>query len=293
MKLLTFIAASVMLSTTTPTSVNAAEQLKPSATNHQNVRFQFGIVPQQSAMKLAERWLPIFKYLENETGYKFVFKTQPTIPEFEQKVFDKEYDFAYMNPYHYTVFHETSGYEAILKQGEKKIKGIIVTHIDSPIESLQDLEGKTLAFPAPAAFAATVIPQSEAKQSGINIQSQYVSSHESVYKNVAYGNFPAGGGIERTLQNTPQHIRSKLKIIWRTKGYTPHAIAYSPKVPKQVAEKVQAAFMKMNNSPEGKKLLAALKFKSIETATNPDWDDVRALDIKLLDAMRTVSGNAH
>ena len=252
--------------------------------------FTFGIVPQQSAVVLAKKWLPILKYLSQKTGYKFVFKTTSSIPEFEKNVLNKEYDFAYMNPYHYTVFHDKSGYEALLKQGDKQIRGILVTHIDSDINELEDLQNLKIAFPAPAAFAATVIPQSILKAKSIIHESSYVSSHESVYKNVAYGNFSVGGGIERTFANTPDDIRNKLKVFWRSKGYTPHAIAAAPQVSEHEKSKVKSAFLGMNHDTQGRKLLESLKFKRIMEAIDSDWDDVRQLDINLLADLKKVSG---
>ena len=253
--------------------------------------YSFGVVPQQSAMVLAKKWIPIFKYLEKETGYKFVFKTNQTIPKFEHQLSKQAYDFAYMNPYHYTVFHDVSGYSAFAKQGNKKIKGVVIVRKDSNITSLEDLEGQTIAFPAPAAFAATVIPQAILKQKGINFKSQYVSSHESVYKNVSYKNFPAGGGIERTFNNAGKDITNPLTVVYTTKGYTPHAFATSPNVPEEVRIKVQQALIRLSASDEGKKLLKGINFKSIVNAENTDWNDVRSLDIKLLNAMKKVSAS--
>jgi len=244
--------------------------------------YSFGIVPQQSAYVLAKKWMPIFKYLEEETGYKFTFKTNQTIPQFEGELSKNTYDFAYMNPYHYTVFHDISGYTAFAKQGQKKLKGILVVRKDSNIKSLEALEGKTLAFPAPAAFAATVLPQAILKQRGINFSSQYVSSHESVYKNVSYKNFVAGGGIERTFGNTDKIITNPLKIILTTKGYTPHAFASSSTVSTEVRIKVQQALIKLSHSEQGRKLLKGINFKSIVKAENSDWNDVRSLDINLI-----------
>ena len=251
--------------------------------------FSFGIVPQQSAMILAKRWMPILKALEEETGFKFVFRTNKTIPKFEKALAQKVYDFAYMNPYHYTVFHKISDYQAFAKQGNKLLTGIIVAHKDSPIQSLQDLQSQTIAFPAPAAFAATVIPQAILKEMGIRFQSKYVSSHESVYKNVSYKSFVAGGGIERTFNNTNQNITQSLKVIWKSKGYTPHAFAGSPNVSQEDRLKVQQALIKLSNTSEGRALLKQIKFESIVPAKNQDWDDVRSLDINLLANLKPVS----
>ncbi len=46
----------------------------------------FGIVPQQSAAKLARLWTPIFENLSDTTGYRIEFKTAPDIPEFERRL---------------------------------------------------------------------------------------------------------------------------------------------------------------------------------------------------------------
>ena len=39
--------------------------------------FSFAIVPQQSASKLAKKWVPICKYLSEKTGVKINFETAP------------------------------------------------------------------------------------------------------------------------------------------------------------------------------------------------------------------------
>lgn len=269
--------------------LNLLAQLSFAEAQETKKTFTFGIVPQQSALVLAKKWIPILKALEKETGFKFIFKTDTSIPSFEQKLSKQAYDFAYMNPYHYTVFHEISGYDAFAKQANKKLTGIIVVAKKSPINSLEDLQGKTIVFPAPAAFAATVLPQVLLKHMGIEIKSKYVSSHESVYKNVNYGHFWAGGGIERTFKNTDNKITDNLRVLWVSKGYTPHAFASSPNVTDKDKIKVQQALLNLSFTTEGKALLDTISFKGIVTAKNVDWDDVRQLDIKLLDELKPVT----
>ena len=116
----------------------------------------------------------------------------------------------------------------------------------------------------------------------IPFSAKYVSSHDSVYRSVAKGLFPAGGGIQRTLGNVAPEIRAQLKILWTTYGFTPHAFAVHPNVAKDVGDKIAAAFIDLSASAEGKALLKAINFKAIQSAANGDWDDVRALGIDLL-----------
>lgn len=245
----------------------------------------FGIVPQQSAKKLAKKWTPIFRYLSEKSGHTLRFSTAKDIPTFERRLAQGEYDLAYMNPYHYTVFHRAPGYMAFAKQKNKQIRGIVVVRKDSPIQSLTELADTTLAFPSPAAFAASVLPRARLTQDKIPFKPKYVSSHDSVYLNVAKGFFPAGGGVKRTFGNTSPEVRAQLRILWTTNPYTPHAFAAHPKVSEQTVKDVQQAMLSMNDDSEGQALLKTINFNGMVSAENNDWNDVRGLGLDILDKL--------
>ncbi|MGF1725419.1 phosphate/phosphite/phosphonate ABC transporter substrate-binding protein [Photobacterium nomapromontoriensis] len=245
--------------------------------------YTFGIVPQQSASRLAALWTPIMQYLSEQTGLNIQFSTAPNIPVFEQRLAAGEYDFAYMNPYHFTVFHQEPGYHALAKGKNKQIKGILVVHKDSDITALEQLDQHTLAFPAPAAFAASILTRSYLSEIGVDFTAKYVSSHDSVYSTVAKGLYPAGGGVIRTFNNIPEAVRNQLRVLWTTQGYTPHAFAAHPDVNIEDQQKLQHALIQMEYTLNGVALLQSIKLKGIETAKSSDWDDVRGLKIELLE----------
>ncbi len=243
----------------------------------------FGIVPQQSASRLASLWAPVFNYLEKPAGKPIHFRTAPDIPAFEKRLAAGEYDFAYMNPYHYTVFSQSPGYKAFAKARDERLKGIIVVRKDSPVKDLSELNGATLAVPSPAAFAASILTRAYLSSIGIKFTAKYVSSHDSVYRAVAKGLFTAGGGVIKTFENMPPEVRDQLRILWISTGYTPHAFAAHPRVPAEIVEKLATAMKTMDQDATGKALLEAINFKGIDAASDPDWDDVRHLNIQLLD----------
>jgi len=257
----------------------------PAAAMAEPVTLSFGIVPQQSASKLARLWTPILNYLGEQTGYRLRFRTAQDIPAFERRLAAGEYDLSYMNPYHYTTFHRASGYEALARAKDKRIKGIIVVRKDSPVKNLREFSGQTLAFPSPAAFAASVLPRAWLNTEGIPITPKYVSSHDSVYRTVARGLYPAGGGVIRTFNNVDPTISEQLRILWTTRPYTPHAIAAHPRVPTQVVQRLRQAMLAMDRDPQGIRLLATIRIKGFERGEDRDWDDVRALGIDLLDKL--------
>lgn len=249
------------------------------------VNLAFGVVPQQSASTLAQLWTPILQYLSQRTGYSLQFRTAPDIPEFERRLAAGEYDLAYMNPYHYTVFHRAPGYQAFAKEKDRRIQGILVVRKDSPCQRPEDLAGQTIVFPAPAAFAASVLPRASLTRQGISFTAKYVASHDSVYLAVAKGFYPAGGGIQRTFDTIAPETRDQLRILWTTDAYTPHAIAAHPRVPAAVVKGVQQAMAAMDQDPQGRALLEAVSFKGIAPAEDAEWDDIRALGITELEPL--------
>lgn len=244
-----------------------------------NVEYSLGIVPQQSTQKLATMWLPLIDYLNAQTGFSITFSTAKDIPTFEDRVAEQEYDLAYINPYHYVVFSDSANYVPLARDAHKRISGIIVVREDSPYTTLQQLHGATLAFPAPAAFAASIIPRGMLAKENISINAQYVNSHDSVYLNVINGLFPAGGGIIRTLEHLPKMQNEKLRILWRSQDFTPHALAVHSRVPEAHRKKILAALIALNDSAENAHLLRGINFSGFAEAHDSDWDDVRELGI--------------
>ena len=239
--------------------------------------YVFGIVPQQSSSKLAKTWGPIVNYIKETTGITLRFATAKSIPDFEKNLAKGMYDFSYMNPHHYVVFNKHAGYRAFAKAKDKKIHGIIVVHKDSGIQSINELNNKVIAFPSPLAFAATLLNKSELKKNRVEVNSKYVKSHDSVYRNVAAKNFVAGGGVIRTYKAAEKDVRDNLRILYKTNGYTPHAFAALPSVDREVVKKVTHAMVDMERSEQGKELLKTLKIKGIIPASDKDWNDVRKI----------------
>ncbi|GAB6262481.1 phosphate/phosphite/phosphonate ABC transporter substrate-binding protein [Photobacterium sp. R1] len=242
----------------------------------------FGIVPQQAASKLARVWTPILTQVSELSGHTIHFATAPDIPTFEKRLKNGEYDIAYMNPYHYVVFHQEPGYRAIAKAANKQIKGIIVVRKDSGITALSQLDQQTLAFPSPAAFAASILTRTDLSAAHVRFTPKYVSSHDSVYLAVAQGIFPAGGGVMRTFNSIDPALRNQLTPIWTTRGYTSHAIAVHPGIDSQTATSIQQALITLAAKEDGRKALAELAISGFEAAEDSTWDDIRALQIDLL-----------
>ncbi|WP_303580398.1 phosphate/phosphite/phosphonate ABC transporter substrate-binding protein [Amphritea sp. 1_MG-2023] len=240
----------------------------------------FGMVPQQAAFKMARDWAPLLRELTALSGVSLRFATAPDIPTFEARLQAGEYDIAYMNPYHYTVVSDALGFRPLVKARDKRIEGIVVASKQRSLHGLEDLAGEQLAFPAPAAFAATLLTRGTLGVKGIPYQAVFVNSHDAVYRNVAAGRFIAGGGIQRTFDALEPRIREQLQVIWRSSGFTAHAIAAHPRVDAAVVAQLRAALVQLASTEAGAAALRPLKIKGFEVAVDSDWNDVRALHLQ-------------
>jgi len=250
----------------------------------------FGVVPQQSASRLAAMWSPILARVSEDLGVRVEFRTTKDIPTFEACLAAGIYDFAYMNPVHYTIFSESGGYDAVARQSDKKLRGLLVVSQDSDIASIQDLEGANIAFPSSGAFGASVVPRAELRARGISFSPEYVRSHDSVYRAVAAGLMPAGGGVQRTFGAIEEELRAQLRVVYSTDGYTPHAIAAHDTVPVEIRAALLSILLDIStNAPD---LAASIGMNGFERALDDDWDDVRSLGLTAQDTGILTEGDS-
>lgn len=259
------------------TPLHAAEQ---SAAKAQEV-FSFGIGPREAASELAKRWVPVLQYLSEKSGYTLQFATAKDIPTFQAQMKAGSFDLAFINPYHYTIFHERVGYEAFSHERDGKLSGIVVVRKDSPIQSMAELNNLTVAFPAATALAATVLPLAYFGEQSVHVTPNYVVSMDSVYRSVAKGFFPAGGGELRTFNTLDPEVRKQLRILWTAEALPPFTFAAHPRVSKAAVAKVQKAMRDMDRNPQGAELLRTIKFKGIDPTDDSYYNSMRKLKLKM------------
>lgn len=101
-----------------------------------------------------------------------------------------------------------------MRDGAEQL-GILVASKEGTINEVRDLNGKTIAFPAPNAFGASLMTRAELDRQKVKFQPLWAQTHTSAYLNVALGKADAAGGIMATLKQqtsggagqTADHIR--------------------------------------------------------------------------------------
>ena len=237
--------------------------------------YSFGVVPQFEQRKTFKIWIPILSELERRTGFHFILKGSSKIPDFEGRFMEGGFDLAYMNPYHLVIASDTQGYIPLIRDGSKTLNGVLVVRRDSGISDISELDGKSMAFPAPNALGASLLIRSELKKTfGIKIIPKYVQTHSSVYLHVMKKLVDVGGGVLQTLESQRPEIRNNLKVLYKTRSMAPHPITIHPRVPVEHQERILEALLAMATDELGGRLFSKIPIKKAVPASLSDYDDV-------------------
>ena len=200
----------------------------------------------------------------------------PSIPDFENEINDGKFDFAYMNPYHSVIALDSQGYTPLVNDAGRKLFGILTVPLDSPIQSVEELDGKKIAFPAPNALGASLLMRSELDLVyGVDFEASFVSTHTSAYLNAIFMETDAAGGVMGTFNRQDPEIKERLRILHRTQEVAPHPVVAHPRVPEDVQKAVQEAFLAMGQTKEGRTLLSEVPIREVAIATATDFEPLR------------------
>lgn len=248
---------------------------------HGQTTWTVGVVPQYPPGQIHRQWTPILKALSKLTGQDFELRSFKSIPDFEAAFRKGELDLAYMNPYHVLMAREAAGYIPIVRDGDRRLNGILVVRHDSPIRTVHDLDGAKIAFPAPNAFGASLYMRALLKErEGISITPSYVGTHSNVYRHVITGQAQAGGGVRRTLGQEAPQLQKQLRVLYQTPEVYPHPLVAHPRMPDLVRAEIQAAFLSLAQQPETAALLKSIQMPRPVAASYQDYAGLAELGLE-------------
>lgn len=270
-----------------------AVALAPSAARAAAPEYEFGVLPQVATAKVAEMWVPFLERLSEASGVNLRFVTAPTISEFGTRANAGAYAFYYHNTLAYV--QQEQLYTPFAREVGAKTVGVLVVAKDSKLSKLQDLRGATITIPSAGSFGAAVLPLfAIQREGGLDLQKDLKvvvsGSHEAGYQSVLLGKAEAAGGLTRTFNLMPDETKSRLRILYTTKEYSPLPFASRKDVPPEVVAKVQKALVEFAKNPANTPILEALNMKrGFEAAKASDWDDVRQARNDLVRVAKTLA----
>lgn len=243
--------------------------------------YTVGVVPQFNARTLQSIWTPILQELERRTGHSFELRGSQNISAFEKQFMNGEFDFAYMNPYHFVKASKHQGYLPLVRDTGKRLRGILVVRKDAEINDVAQLQDKAIAFPSPNALGASLMMRAIlTEEFKLDFDPRYVKSHDSVYLNVVLGRTVAGGGVGRTLAGQPAEVRDQLRVLYTTPAVASHPFTAHPRVPTAVRDLVQDALIAMGEDESERQMLAKIPIGIAGPALSEDYAPLQEMGLE-------------
>lgn len=255
--------------------------LSMGAARSEEKSYSFGVITQRSPVLTAQYWNPILRYVSEKSGVPLVIKLAKTGPEHSAMIGRGEFDFIYSN-HNFLSQNDAVGYSVIARPVEEAIQGQIVVLADSPVQSLQDLEGKEVVFPSKVAFVGFYVPMDALLRAGIRVKPIFAGNQEGAMGQLKAGRVVAAGVNSQIMRDFAIRENVGYRALWSSEKYLNIPISAHPSVPKEKVDKVRKAFGGMADDPEGAKILAAsaelVKQKppyGFVAANDKEFDNVR------------------
>ena len=258
----------------------------------------FAIHPLHNPARLFEMYEPLIDYLNQsipQAGLRL--EASRNYAEFEKKIRAREPAFILPNPYQ-TLLAQRSGYRVIAKMGDDdKFVGIILVRRDRGIRQVSDLKGEAVAYPAPTALAATMMPQYFFHTHGLDVErdidNRYVGSQESSIMSVYYGRVAAGATwMLPWLEFQTEHPdkASELEARWVTEPLINNSVLVRDDVPVELAQAVAQALHNLHTTPAGQAVLERIKLSRFELADDQRYQVVGDFLRAFSENVRTLDG---
>lgn len=234
----------------------------PSETGGGGRTIRFGVIPRFNPHVTYEYYQPMIDHLSRNTPYRFELRLGRTYMETIEDLRKGTTDAAYLGGATFALARHRFGARALVKprnaKGGTTYRCFFIVRKDSPVRTIRDLRGKSVAFGARRSTTGALIPSYMLFGSGMTPNHLKVvrnlHNHEEVAKAVLKGIYDAGAVKDVVAW---KYEAQGLRIIAGSEELPNAPIAAGPSLPKDAEEAMVRALLAIDgNSPEGKAILS-------------------------------------
>jgi len=218
--------------------------------------YTFYVLNQRSVALTAQYWNPIMTHVSKKSGVPLELKLAKTAQEGNAIAEKGGYDFQYTNHF-FTPERDRVGYKVIARPAGPGIRSQIVVPEDSPIQTLQDLNGKDVAFVTPDGFTGYWLPYDALLRAKVKVNVVFTGNQEASSAQLRVNKVAAAGVNSSVMARYGRRESFAYRALWTSEIYQDLCIMAYNKVPADKVAAIRAALIAMVNDPEGRKVLEA------------------------------------
>ncbi len=253
--------------------------------------------PSVDAKRISFNAVALTDYLHKETGYYFTTAVPASYVAVVEAFGSDKVDIAAINTFSYLMAHARYGAQAklrVVREGNQtSYKGQFITRVNSGINSLKDINGRTMAYVDPSSTSGYILPKAMLDSMDVKpSETVFAMRHDNVVTMVYQGQADAGatyyappdsetGEIMdarmRVLKQFPD-VAKKVKIIGFTQDIPNDPWVFRKNMNETMKEKIISALLKFVITPAGKKALFDIyDITGLIRTKDSDYDGLRKL----------------
>lgn len=245
---------------------------------------KMGIVPLESPAVMFKKFTPLAEYLTLKMGKRIDLKVAVDFQGAINDIGQGLTQFCFMTPSTYIEAHKKYGIQVLVKalrDGKPFQHCVIVARQDSPINSLEDIRGRSFAFGDIHSTSSHIVPRGMLLEAGVDIKDllyyNYLGHHDDVAKAILNGDFDAGGIMESTAHKFKD---MGLKLIKFSGDIPEFNICVSGGLDPSVRVALRDALVSISSAvPECDALLKSLNpnYTGFTEASDEDYNNIRSM----------------
>jgi len=219
--------------------------------------------PSREADRILASGEKVEKMIEERTGYKIESFVATSYAALIESMGTGNTHIGWLATVQYVIAKDKCDIEVLLtsvRYGKPYYKGQIIVHVDSDIEDIADLEGKTFAYSDPLSTSGFIYPMALLVKEGYDYKTFFSEiksidgSHDATVLAVYNKEIDCGATFDDArdiVEDKLEDVKEKVKVIAYTDEIPYDTISIIEDIPDEMKEKIKNALLEIVETEEG------------------------------------------
>jgi phosphonate transport system substrate-binding protein len=246
---------------------------------------RLSMIPTTDPSKALREMQPLTDYLAQRTGRKVEITIPTNYAAVVEALVNDQVDVAHLGGFTYVQASKRAGVVPLAqRERDRNFHSLFITQPEKPINSLQDLKGRSLAFGDVNSTSGHLMPEYFLREAKIDpevIQKAiYTGGHDATLLAVANGKVDAGAldeAVYQRLTSTGKVDAAKVRVFYTTPAFLDYVWVARKELDGKTQKAVKDAFLALDpaNAEQKAKILDALSASRYVQADDASYDKLR------------------